>query len=92
MFTPHFRESVASVALIPCINFDTNNVFLRFSRSNNFLHLLNTESLLLLFLRKQLNHDHKHNAQSEISITHNTVVLPGKRKAKNPNYHILCIS
>ena len=55
-----------------------------FSWSNNFLHLLNTESLLLLLLQKQLNHDHNHNAQSEISITHNTEVLPGKRKAKNP--------
>ena len=40
--------------------------------------------LLLLLLWKQLNHDHNHNAQSEILITHTTEVLPGKRKAKNP--------
>ena len=53
--------------------------FLWFSWSNNYMPLLNTKSLLLLFLRKI-----KPQSQSEISRTHNTKVLPRKRKAKNP--------
>jgi hypothetical protein len=45
--------------------------------------LLNTESLLQIFLRN-LKHDHQLQYQEERSITHNTDVLPGKHKAKNP--------
>jgi hypothetical protein len=45
--------------------------------------MLNTESLLLLFLRK-IKPRSQPQSQSEISITHNIEVLPGKRKAKNP--------
>ena len=52
--------------------------FLRFSWSNNYMPLLNTESLLLLFLWKI-----KPWSQSEISRAHNTKVFPGKHKAKN---------
>ena len=44
--------------------------------------LLNTESLLLIFLRN-LKHDRQLQYQ-EISITHNTDFLLGKHKAKNP--------
>ena len=53
--------------------------FLWFSWSNNYMPLLNTKLLLLLFLQKI-----KPRSQSEISRTHNIEVLPGKRKAKNP--------
>jgi hypothetical protein len=45
--------------------------------------LLNTKSLLLIFLRN-LKHDRQLQYQEERSITHNTDVLPGKNKAKNP--------
>jgi hypothetical protein len=45
--------------------------------------LLNTESFLLKFLWN-LKHDHQLQYQEERSITHNTDVLPGKNKFKNP--------
>jgi hypothetical protein len=45
--------------------------------------LLNTKSLLQIFLRN-LKHDRQLQYQEERSITHNTSVLPGKHKAKNP--------
>ena len=45
--------------------------------------LLNIESLLQIFLRN-LKHDHQLQYQEERSITHNTDVLPGQHKAKNP--------
>ena len=45
--------------------------------------LLNTESLLLIFLRN-LKHNRQLQYQEERSITHNTYFLPGKHKAKNP--------
>jgi hypothetical protein len=45
--------------------------------------LLNTKSLLQIFLQN-LKHDRQLQYQEEGSITHNTNVLPGKHKAKNP--------
>jgi hypothetical protein len=45
--------------------------------------LLNTESLLQIFLWN-LKHDRQLQYQEERSITHNTDVLPGNHKAKNP--------
>jgi hypothetical protein len=45
--------------------------------------LLNTKSLLVKFLRN-LKHDRQLQYQEERSITHNTDVLPGKNKDKNP--------
>jgi hypothetical protein len=45
--------------------------------------LLN-EKLLLLKILWNLKHDHQLQYQEERSITHNTNVLPGKHKAKNP--------
>jgi hypothetical protein len=45
--------------------------------------LLNTESLLQIFLRN-LKHDCQLQYQEERSITHNTDVFLGKHKAKNP--------
>ena len=45
--------------------------------------LLNIESLLLKFLWN-LKHDRQLQYQEEISITHNTDVLLGKHKDKNP--------
>jgi hypothetical protein len=45
--------------------------------------LLNTKSLLQIFLQN-LKHNRQLQYQEEISITHNTYVLPGKHKDKNP--------
>jgi hypothetical protein len=45
--------------------------------------LLNTKLLLLKFLWN-LKHDCQLQYQEERSITHNTYVLPGKHKSKNP--------
>ena len=45
--------------------------------------LLNTKSLLQIFLQN-LKHNRQLQYQEERSITHNTYILPGKHKAKNP--------
>ena len=66
-----------------CRNFNTNYVLPGFSLSNNYMPLLNTKSLLQIFLWN-LKHDRQLQYQDERSITHNTDVLPRKHKATNP--------